>query len=125
MTNRSGTEPRQSRMIRETSISFLEPWNRKFVMIDKPSILQSAAQLTAVIQKSALHFCGDTGTLHLSLMTGTRSVSWFWPNQGIKVWAPSRPGCRTVMGENREGEQYLLGIRTAALVQAAQTVLDE
>lgn len=80
-------------------------------------------QLAAVIQHSALHLCGDTGTLHLALMTGTRSVSWFWPNPGIRVWVPAGERHRTVMGTNEAGATYLGNVQTGALIQAAQAVL--
>lgn len=45
-------------------------------------------QLAAVIQHSAVHLCGDTGTLHMALMTGTPTVSWFRPIPGLEVWIP-------------------------------------
>ena len=80
-------------------------------------------QLATVIQHSALHFCGDTGTLHLALMTGAKSVCWFWPNPGLKVWTPPGSLNRTIIGANQPGETYLLGIETAALVQAAREAL--
>ncbi len=81
-------------------------------------------QLAAVIQRSALHLCGDTGTLHLALMTGTRSVSWFWPNPGMQVWVPPGERHRTVMGTNEAGATYLGNVQTSALIQAVQAVLD-
>ena len=80
-------------------------------------------QLAAVIQHSALHFCGDTGTLHLALMTGTPAVSWFWPNPNKKVWLPPGEGSRTITGTNETGEQYLCGVATADLLSAASDLL--
>jgi ADP-heptose:LPS heptosyltransferase len=85
----------------------------------------SLIQVAAVIQHSAMHFCGDTGTLHLALMAGTRTVSWFWPNPGIKVWAPADKGHRTLVGHNEPGKPYLCGIQTEELVRAPQGILDE
>jgi ADP-heptose:LPS heptosyltransferase len=80
-------------------------------------------QLAAVIQRSAMHLCGDTGTLHLALMTGARSVSWFWPNPGMQVWVPTGERHRTIMGTNEQGEKYLRNVQTDALIQAVQAVL--
>jgi len=84
----------------------------------------SLVQLAAVIQNSAVHFCGDTGTLHLALMTGTRSVCWFWPSPGMKNWVPTGPQHRTVMGGNEPGQKHLCHVKTEELVSAAQAVLD-
>jgi ADP-heptose:LPS heptosyltransferase len=80
-------------------------------------------QLAAVIQHSALHLCGDTGTLHLALMTGARSVSWFWPNPGMQMWVPIGPRHRTVVGTNEPQANYLCNIETAGLVSAVKAIL--
>jgi lipopolysaccharide heptosyltransferase III len=82
-------------------------------------------ELAAVIQHSAAHFCGDTGTLHLALMTGARTVSWFWPNPGTKAWVPEGRGHRTIVGRSEAGKQFLCGIETGELIHAVQAVLDE
>ena len=85
----------------------------------------SLVQIAGVIQHSALHFCGDTGTLHLALMTGAQTVSWFWPNPGRKAWAPEGKGHRTIVGHNESGNRFLCGIKTADLVQALHDILAE
>ncbi|MFZ0826788.1 MAG: glycosyltransferase family 9 protein [Verrucomicrobiia bacterium] len=83
----------------------------------------SLVQLAALIQHGALHFCGDTGTLHLALMTGTPSIAWFWPNPGMQVWLPVGDRCRTIVGVNESGAKYLCRVETTELVHAAQTML--
>jgi ADP-heptose:LPS heptosyltransferase len=83
----------------------------------------SLPQLAAVIKHSALHFCGDTGPLHLAAMTNTPTVTWFWPNPGLRQWVPTGDQFRIVMGQNEPGESYLRQIDTAELVRAAQSVL--
>lgn len=80
-------------------------------------------QLAAVIQHSALHFCGDTGTLHLAAMTNTPTVAWFWPNPGLRQWVPTGEKYRVIVGENEPGAPHLGKIKTAELVAAAQSVL--
>lgn len=80
-------------------------------------------QLAAVIQHSALHFCGDTGTLHLALMTQTPTVAWFWPNPGRAAWLPQGPQHQTIVGTNPPNEQYLCGIPLEQLLAAARQVL--
>jgi lipopolysaccharide heptosyltransferase III len=82
-------------------------------------------QLAAVIQNSAVHFCGDTGTLHLALMTGARSVCWFWPNPRMQIWGPTGSRHRTLMGTNEPGETYLCKIETGGLVNAVEAILDQ
>ena len=81
-------------------------------------------QLASVIQHSAMHLCGDTGTLHLALMTGTPSVSWFWPNPGRGAWVSPDDRCRIIVGRNEPGARYLCGIETDGLVRAVHSVLD-
>lgn len=80
-------------------------------------------QLAAVIQHSALHLSGNTGTLHLALMTGAPSVSWFWPGPGINVWAPTGDRHRTLVGKLEEDATALAGIETGELVRAISAVL--
>lgn len=80
-------------------------------------------QLAAVIQNSALHFCGDTGTLHLAVAVGTPAVSWFWPNPGMKIWVPADGPYRVITGTNPPGETYLAGVDNAALLAATRTLL--
>jgi len=83
----------------------------------------SLVQVAAVIGHSALHFCGDTGTLHLALMTGARTVSWFWPNPAMKTWVGSNEKCRVITGNNPPGEKFLEGIAIKELIQATELAL--
>ncbi len=80
-------------------------------------------QLTAVIQHSALHFCGDTGTLHLAVMTGTPTIAWFWPNPGLREWVPTGDKYRVIVGANEPAAAHLGKISTDDLITAAQSVL--
>ena len=80
-------------------------------------------ELAAVIQHSAAHLCGDTGTLHIALMTGTPTVSWFRPNPGSEVWIPVGNCHRAVFGTGNSPHAALQGIETEKLMAAVQTVL--
>jgi ADP-heptose:LPS heptosyltransferase len=80
-------------------------------------------QIAAVIKYSALHFCGDTGTLHLAMMTQTPTITWFWPNPGIKAWVPAGKTCRALVGANPPGTNFLTGVSNGILIEAAQSVL--
>lgn len=80
-------------------------------------------QIAAVIKNSALHFCGDTGTLHIAVMTQTPVVTWFWPNPTLRAWMPAGKKFRVLMGENPPDAMYLGNIPTDALIQATSEIL--
>jgi heptosyltransferase-3 len=80
-------------------------------------------QIAAVIKYSALHFCGDTGTFHLAVMTQTPVAGWFWPNPGIREWVPQSEKCRVVAGTNPPGTTFLANVSTNALIEAAKSAL--
>jgi len=80
-------------------------------------------QLAAVIQHGVLHVSGDTGPLHLAVMTNTPSVSWFFTHPGLREWLPVGRQHRSVIGTMPEGETYLPDIANDALVEAAKSVL--
>ncbi len=80
----------------------------------------SLMQLAAVIQRSAVHFCGDTGPFHLAVMTDTPTVAWFWPNPGIRQWLPTGERFRVLVGANEPGSRFLGGVATRDLVAAAE-----
>jgi len=80
-------------------------------------------QLAAVIQHSAGHFCGDTGPLHLAVMTGTPTVAWFWPNPGLRQWVPTGNQYQVIVGAKEPGAQYLQKIDLNELIRATQSIL--
>ncbi|HZI32168.1 MAG TPA: glycosyltransferase family 9 protein, partial [Candidatus Binatia bacterium] len=110
------TEREQKKMTELLALLPQKPWR---VLAGNLNL----TQLAAVIQHSALHFCGDTGTLHLAAMTNAPTVAWFWPNPGLRQWVPSGEKYRVIVGENAPGTQYLGKIETAELIRAAQSVL--
>jgi ADP-heptose:LPS heptosyltransferase len=83
----------------------------------------SLVQLAAVIQHGAMHLCGDTGTLHLGLMTGASTVSWFHSGPGTSVWIPVGARHRTVLGAPLAEGKPLQGVETPELVRAITEVL--
>jgi ADP-heptose:LPS heptosyltransferase len=80
-------------------------------------------QLAAVIQHSALHFCGDTGTLHLAVATRTPVVAWFWPNPGMKIWLPADGPCRVVVGVNKTDSPHLCEVPVLELLRLTRSLL--
>ncbi len=81
-------------------------------------------QLTAVISHSAAHLCGDTGTLHLAVMTDTPMAAWFWPNPGRAEWVPLGDRFRILVGTNPPGTPFLGGVATGALIAAVKSVIN-
>jgi len=82
-------------------------------------------QLATVIQHSALHLCGDTGTFHLAVMTKTPTVAWFFPfsEKHMREWVPVDGRYRVVVGANEPGVPFLDRVATDELIRAAQTLL--
>jgi ADP-heptose:LPS heptosyltransferase len=81
------------------------------------------AQLAAVIQHSHLHASGDTGPLHLAVMTQTPSISWFFDYPGLREWLPVGHCHQSVIGTPPVGETFLPDINTNALLTAAKSAL--
>jgi ADP-heptose:LPS heptosyltransferase len=76
-------------------------------------------QLAAVIQHCAAHLSGNTGTVHLALMTGARSVSWF-------RWVASLSQAGALWGlyvqiVDREGSAYGSSVTVAKSLAAKRT----
>ncbi len=78
-------------------------------------------QLAGLIQQSALHLGGDTGTLHLAMMTGTPTVSWFRTAEKMQAWIPMGPHHRALFGTG-SGPGSLRGITVADVLDAAKAV---
>lgn len=78
--------------------------------------------LAAVIGGAALNFSGDTGSLHVALMTGTPAVAWFRSHRGEREWIPPS-GRGQVQIAPGGAPDALHGIDNAALVAAAVELL--
>jgi ADP-heptose:LPS heptosyltransferase len=110
------TEREQKKMAELLALLPQKPWR---VFSGNLNLMQIAA----VIKHSALHFCGNTGTLHLAVMTQTPTVTWFWPGPGLRDWVPVGEKYHIVTGTNNPGENFLSNIATAELVRAAESAL--
>ena len=74
----------------------------------------SVNELAALVARSTLHLGGDSGALHIALMTGTPSVSWFRKHPGNIEWIPDGPMHRHLIGE--ESPSGIKGISTEDLI---------
>jgi ADP-heptose:LPS heptosyltransferase len=110
------TEREQKKMAELLALLPQKPWR---VFAGNLNLMQIAA----VIKNSALHFCGNTGTLHLAVMTQTPTVTWFWPGPGLRDWVPVGEKYHIVTGTNNAGENFLGNTATAELVRAAESAL--
>ncbi len=73
--------------------------------------------LTALIRRSRLHLGGDSGALHLALMAGAPTVSWFRRYPGMVEWLPQGERHGAVIGE--ASPEGLRGVDAGALLTAA------
>lgn len=110
--------PRESARMRELLALLREPPWKVFAGT------LGVAALAAVIEKSALAFSGDSGSLHLAFMTGAPAVAWFRAHRGQHEWIPRLPRYRVVVAQGTAPD-VLDGVSTRALLDAAQAVLAE
>jgi ADP-heptose:LPS heptosyltransferase len=92
------------------------PWRVWSGTLDIPA-------LAAVIAGSALNLSGDTGSLHVALMTGARAVAWFRAHRGQDEWIPRQPGYRVLVAPDLPPREALHGIETPALLAAVAQIL--
>ena len=56
-------------------------------------------ELVTLLSMSRLHLGGDSGGLHVAVMAGAPTVSWFRNYEGAREWAPSGPRHVSLFGE--------------------------
>jgi ADP-heptose:LPS heptosyltransferase len=80
------------------------------------------AGVAAVIEKAALNLSGDSGALHLAMMTRAPALAWFRAHRGQDEWIPEGPHYRVLIAAGG-ARNALHGIATEALLAAAQEIL--
>jgi ADP-heptose:LPS heptosyltransferase len=113
----AGTAREQSKLAQILELLPEPPW-KVF-----PGTLDVAA-LAAVIQTAAFNLSGDTGSLHLAMMTRVPAVAWFRAHRGQKEWIPEGARYRVLVAEGGAADA-LHGIQTAQLLDAASRVLNQ
>lgn len=78
-------------------------------------------ELVAVLSMSRLHLGGDSGGLHVAVMAGAATVSWFRNYEGAREWAPGGPRHVSLFGE--ASPTGIQGIHADSVVQAAVALL--
>ena len=81
------------------------------------------ATLAAVIETAALHLSGDTGSLHLAMMTRTPALSWFRHHKGEKEWIPEARQYRVLIAPDSGPRDAVHGIDDDALFVAASEIV--
>lgn len=81
----------------------------------------SVPELAKLIQGAVLHIGPDTGSLHLAVLTGCKSVSWFINKTAFLTWAPRGPKHLVLLSiaEQDPVGQRLIGISSEDIVAAA------
>ena len=78
--------------------------------------------LAAVMEKAALNLSGDTGALHVAMMTRAPALAWFRAHKGQYEWIPEGSQYRVLISDGGERDA-LHGISTDALLGAARELL--
>jgi ADP-heptose:LPS heptosyltransferase len=79
-------------------------------------------ELVAVMSMSRLHLGGDSGGLHVAVMTKTPTLSWFRRYEGSVEWMPKGDHHRALFGE--QNELGIQGIDAESLVFIAKEMLN-
>ena len=66
-------------------------------------------QLAAVIKYAVLHLSGDTGPMHIAVMTETPSISWFQPTISLD-WIPQGDSHKVLFGLNDSFYRNIQGV---------------
>lgn len=82
--------------------------------------------LISVMAGSAAHLGGDSGALHLALMAGIPTVSWFREYPGLGDWAPRGSNHRVLVGRpaGKQIPQEIQDLRAEDLLHAAAELLN-
>ena len=78
-------------------------------------------ELAEVMRRARLHLGGDSGALHVALMAGTKTLSWWRDYAGRLAWTPPGTGHAAVVG--RASPAGLQGVEPAALLSAFNQLL--
>jgi ADP-heptose:LPS heptosyltransferase len=73
-------------------------------------------ELSTLIARSSMHLGGDSGALHIALMTNTPSISWFRYHLDNREWMPNGEIHKQLIGQ--ESPRGVLGISSSDLAKA-------
>ncbi len=76
----------------------------------------NTAALFSVIQNAALHVSADSGPVHMAVMAGTPSVSWFLQNPYVLEYLPTGER-HFAFVVDKQSEEGIVGIDAAAIAQ--------
>ena len=78
----------------------------------------SLVELAAVMGRASIHLGADSGALHVAMMMGTRTFSWFREYDGMYEWLPTGEGHSHIIG--KASERGLVGIDLEQLLEKAK-----
>jgi ADP-heptose:LPS heptosyltransferase len=81
-------------------------------------------ELVAVIKYSAVHLSGDTGPIHISVMTHTPSVSWFHPSPS-KDWVPYGKIHKVLFGLDGHQKSNVYGINAENILNEIKCLIEK
>lgn len=90
------------------------PWRVYAGDLDLPAF-------AAVLQTCAVNLSGDTGSLHVAMLTAAPAVAWFRHHRGEREWIPAGSQYRVLIAEGGAPDA-LHGIDTQAIIDAACAV---
>lgn len=80
-------------------------------------------ELAEVMRRARIHLGGDSGALHVALMAGTPTFSWWRDYAGRVEWQPAGPRHAAILG--RTGGRFIGGIDHGAACATLRKLLDE
>ena len=83
----------------------------------------SLVELVSVIKYSAMHFSGDTGPIHISVMTQTPSISWFQNTKSMD-WIPQGDCHKVLFGSNQTFQPNIEGVTPEMIFNEISILLD-
>lgn len=104
----AGTERERAKMQALLPLLREPPWRVYAGALD-------VATLAALIERCAVNLSGDTGSLHLAMLTGAPAVAWFRSHKGEKEWIPEGAQYRVRIAPGG-AKDALHGIDTEALL---------
>jgi ADP-heptose:LPS heptosyltransferase len=81
--------------------------------------------LVSVISGARAHLGGDSGALHLAVMTGIPTVSWFRQYEGMHDWMPKSMNSNRVLVSHSRNPSGIQDVQSSHIINATSEVCSE